>query len=83
MGKLRLCERCGISLTLLDGLYHCPRGHGSWTAYQVVSSYPVRHPVPNGKTYETGARRDGKAGSKSGRKRKKPPKKTPNIYLDL
>ena len=82
MGKLRLCERCGISLTLMDGLYHCPRGHGSWTAYQVVSSYPVRHPVPNGKTYETGAR-DSKAGSKSGRKRKKPPKKTPNIYLDL
>lgn len=71
MAKMRLCSKCGRTLDLIpDQGYCCPKGHGCWFP-QGEQKKVIREP---GSAIYAGGAIEFKGGSKSGKKRKKPPK---------
>lgn len=68
--KMRLCPKCGLSLEYIDGYgYCCPKGHGCW--FPPGEQKVIREPPD---AIYAGGAIEFKGGSKSGKKRKKPPK---------
>lgn len=67
--KMRLCPKCGRSLTYIDGKgYCCSRDHGCWWPSEKEEKVIREEPSA---IYAGGAIKK-KGGSRSGRKRKKP-----------
>lgn len=74
--KMRLCPKCGRSLEYIsEHGYCCPRGHGCW--------WPAAEREPpedrKARCYHQGEIKT--TSQSSGRKRKKPPKKSDFSYL--
>lgn len=81
--KIRLCDKCGKKLIPVYYefshimRYRCPDGHGEWSPSAEPSEKVIRQPL--NAVYQRGAFSTGK--NSSGRKRKKPPKKSDFSYL--